>query len=185
MTGRHLIVHSDGAARGNPGPAGAGWVVETLQGELVEEGSAYLGERTNNQAEYEALLHALVAVRPDRETHLEIYSDSELMVRQLDGHYRVKNADLADRHGAALDLLDRSAGVVVRHVSRDENHRADELANRAIDVHLRALQGPVGQTAAGRAPASRTARLEESPGSTGQDARGGTGDGRNARHPSG
>lgn len=185
MTERHLIVHSDGAARGNPGPGGAGWVIETLSGELVEEGSAYLGERTNNQAEYEALLYALAAVRPDHGTYLEIYSDSELMVRQLNGHYRVKNADLADRHGAALDLLDRAAGVVVRHVSRDENRRADELANRAIDVHLRALQGPVGQTAAGRAPAEREARLEESPGSTGQDARGGAGDGRNARHPSG
>ncbi len=185
MTERHFIVHSDGAARGNPGPGGAGWVIETLEGELVEEGSAFLGERTNNQAEYEALLHALAAVRPDRETHLEIYSDSELMVRQLNGQYRVKNADLADRHGAALEALDWAAGVTIRHVSRDENRRADELANRAIDVHLRALQGPVGQTVAGRPPAERVARLEESPGSTGQDARGGTGDGRNARHPSG
>ena len=77
-------------------------MIETLAGELVEEGSAYLGERTNNQAEYEALLHALAAVRPDRRTWLEIYSDSELMVRQLKGQYRVKNADLAERHGSGF-----------------------------------------------------------------------------------
>ncbi len=185
MTERFLILHSDGAARGNPGPAGAGWVIETLEGELVEEGSAYLGERTNNQAEYEALLHALTAAGPDRTTHLEVYCDSELVVRQLNGQYRVKNADLADRHGAVAEILDRAAGVTIRHVRRDENARADELANRAIDVHLKASQGPVGQTVAGRTPAQRVARLEESPGSTGQDARGGTGDGRNARHPSG
>ena len=160
-------------------------MIETLDGKLVEEGSAYLGERTNNQAEYEALLHALAAIRPDRRTWLDIYSDSELMVRQLDGRYRVKNADLAERWAAAREHLESAAEVTVRHVAREENRRADELANRAIDVHLLAVQGPVGQTAAGAGSASRTSSLEESPGSTGQDARGGTGDGRNARHPSG
>jgi probable phosphoglycerate mutase len=160
-------------------------VIETLDGELVEEGSAYLGERTNNQAEYEALLHALAAIRPDRRTWLDIYSDSELMVRQLEGRYRVKNTDLAERWGSAQEYLDRAAEVTLRHVAREENRRADELANQAIDVHLLAVQGPVGQTAAGSGSASRVSSPEESPGSTGQDARGGTGDGRNARHPSG
>ena len=160
-------------------------MIETLDGRLVEEGSAYLGERTNNQAEYEALLHALAAVRPDRRTWLEIYSDSELMVRQLEGRYRVKNVDLAERWGSAREYLEKAAEVTLRHVAREENRRADELANRAIDVHLVAVQGPVGQTVAGPGSASRTPSPEESPGSTGQDARGGTGDGRNARHPSG
>jgi ribonuclease HI len=160
-------------------------VIETLHGELVEEGSAYLGERTNNQAEYEALLHALAAIRPDRRTWLEIYSDSELMVRQLKGQYRVKNADLAERWESAQEYLENAAEVILRHVAREENRRADELANRAIDVHLQAVQGPVGQTVAGSGSASRTPSSEESPGSTGQEARGGTGDGRNARHPSG
>ena len=160
-------------------------MIETLDGQLVGEGSAYLGERTNNQAEYEALLHALVAVRPDSRTWLEIYSDSELMVRQLKGQYRVKNADLAERWGSAQEYLEQAAEVILRHVAREENRRADELANLAIDVHLQAVQGPVGQTVAGTGSASRTPSPEESPGSTGQDARGGTGDGRNARHPSG
>lgn len=160
-------------------------MIETLNGELVEEGSAYLGERTNNQAEYEALLHALAAIRPDSRTWLEIYSDSELMVRQLEGLYRVKNADLAERWGNVQEHLGMAAEVVMRHVAREENRRADELANQAIDVHLLGVQGPVGQTVAGSGSASRAPSPEESPGSTGQDARGGTGDGRNARHPSG
>jgi len=147
---RHsLVIHTDGAARGNPGPAGAGWVVETADGELVEEGCAYLGELTNNQAEYEALLHALRAVDPGPETEIEVRADSELVVRQLTGQYRVKHADLRPRFEAASRALARAAGFQVCHVRREENARADELANRAIDMHFEALREQGGQTVAG------------------------------------
>jgi ribonuclease HI len=176
---RRIVIRTDGAARGNPGPAGAGFVLESPRGKVIREGSIYLGERTNNQAEYDALLHALEAVAPDSETHLEVYSDSELMVRQLNGEYKVKHLDLKDRHGRASWYLLRAASSTVRHVPRGENARADELANQAIEVHLKCTQGTDGQTAAGGSPP------EESPGSTGQDARGGFREGANARHPSG
>lgn len=128
------MIRSDGAARGNPGPAGAGWIIETDDGELIDEGWAYLGVLTNNQAEYEALLRALRSADPDHETELAIYSDSELLVRQLNGDYRVRNAGLKDRFAAVTGVLGRAGSAEVRHVRRGENARADALANRAIDL---------------------------------------------------
>jgi ribonuclease HI len=147
---RHsLVIHTDGAARGNPGPAGAGWVVETSDGELVEEGCAYLGRLTNNQAEYEALLHALRAIDPGPDTDIEVRADSELMVRQLNGEYRVKHADLRPRFEAASRALGKAGAFRVEHVRRNENARADELANRAIDMHFESSREQGGQTVAG------------------------------------
>ena len=131
---RRLVVRTDGAARGNPGPAGAGWVVETAEGSIVAEGCAFLGSLTNNQAEYEALLLGLQAADPDRETEIEVYADSELMVRQLTGEYRVKNEDLKPRWFRALEALERSASWSAHHVPRAENAAADALANQAIDA---------------------------------------------------
>jgi ribonuclease HI len=131
---RRLVIRTDGAARGNPGPAGAGWVIETPDGELVGEGWAYLGILTNNQAEYDALLRALADAAPDADTALEIYSDSELLVRQLNGEYRVKDEGLKDRWHAAMAALRRAGDVHVEHVRRAGNARADALANRAIDL---------------------------------------------------
>lgn len=135
---RRLVIRTDGAARGNPGPAGAGWVIETGEGEVLEEGSAYLGSMTNNQAEYEALLRALASVVPDPDTELEIYSDSELLVRQLNGVYRVRDENLKDRFIAVAQALRRAGRAEVRHLPRGENARADALANRAIDLEARA-----------------------------------------------
>jgi len=123
--------------------------VETSDGELVEEGCAYLGELTNNQAEYEALLHALRAVDPGSETEIEVRADSQLMVRQLNGEYRVKHADLLPRFEAASRALARAADFRVAHVRREENARADELANRAIDMHFESSREQGGQTVAG------------------------------------
>ncbi|HUP19822.1 MAG TPA: ribonuclease HI family protein [Gemmatimonadota bacterium] len=131
---RRLVVRTDGAARGNPGPAGAGWVVETPEGSIVAEGCAYLGSLTNNQAEYEALLRGLAAAAPDRETEIEVYSDSELVVRQLTGEYRVKNEDLRPRWFRAVEALERAASWSAHHVPRAENAAADALANQAIDA---------------------------------------------------
>lgn len=132
---RRLVVRSDGAARGNPGPAGAGWVIETPEGSIVDEGSAYLGRMTNNQAEYEALIRALEAADVDEDTELVVYSDSELLVRQLNGEYRVKSPDLRERFVRASQRLLRAGRATVRHVRREENEAADALANQAIDAH--------------------------------------------------
>jgi ribonuclease HI len=130
---RGLVIRTDGAARGNPGPAGAGWVIETPEGETLAEGCAYLGILTNNQAEYDALLHALAEAELDAETELAVYSDSELLVRQLNGQYRVKDEALRERFHRVAHALRRAGEVTVNHVRRAENARADALANLAID----------------------------------------------------
>jgi len=140
MASRRLVIRTDGAARGNPGPAGAGYVVETPEGALVDEGAIYLGKRTNNQAEYEALLHALEAADPDAGTEIEVYSDSQLMVRQINGEYRVRNGDLRPLYERAMRLLRRSGVWRMEHVRRGENEAADALANQAIDAC--ALENP-------------------------------------------
>jgi len=131
---RRLVIRTDGAARGNPGPAGAGWVIETPDGETVSEGCAYLGVLTNNQAEYDALLHALDDAGLDADTEIAVYSDSELLVRQLNGQYRVKDEALKERFHRVMHALRRAGEVTVDHVRRAENARADALANRAIDL---------------------------------------------------
>ena len=136
MAERRLVLRTDGAARGNPGPAGAGFVIEADDGSVIDSGWVYLGKRTNNQAEYEALICGLEALEPDLPTHLTVYSDSELMVRQLNGEYRVKDPDLKDRFIRASQILLRIGSVSVKHVSRSDNEYADDLANQAIDEHF-------------------------------------------------
>lgn len=132
---RRLVLRTDGAARGNPGPAGAGWVLESPDGAVLADGCAYLGTLTNNQAEYEALLKALEAAAPDGATEIELFSDSELMVRQLNGQYKVRHADLQLRWFRALELLERAASWSAHHVRREDNAAADALANQAIDAY--------------------------------------------------
>ena len=112
-----LVLRTDGAARGNPGPAGAGVVIEDADGAVLREVERYLGSRTNNQAEYEAL-------------------DSELVVRQLAGRYRVKDPALRALYEEAEALIARLPAFAVRHVPRAQNQRADRLANQAIDSAL-------------------------------------------------
>jgi ribonuclease HI len=136
LADHHLVLRTDGAARGNPGPAGAGFIIEGEDGSVVDSGWVYLGKRTNNQAEYEALICGLEALEPDPPAHLTVYSDSELMVRQLNGQYKVKDPDLKDRFIRVSQLLLRIGSVSVEHVSRSDNEHADELANQAIDEHL-------------------------------------------------
>lgn len=132
---RRVVLRTDGAARGNPGPAGAGYVIETPSGTPIDEGHAYLGRLTNNQAEYEALLLGLEAVDPDPGTEVVVYSDSELLVRQLNGEYRVKSPGLRERYRRVRRYLERAGAFVVRHVPREENAEADALANQAIDAY--------------------------------------------------
>jgi ribonuclease HI len=129
-----LVVHFDGGSRGNPGPAGAGVVVEDSQGRAVFEAGFFLGRMTNNMAEYSGLVRGLEAAVRAGAQEVAIFADSELVVRQLNGDYRVKNARLRDFFDAALVLLKTFERWNIKHIPREANHRADELANAAMDA---------------------------------------------------
>jgi ribonuclease HI len=128
-----LVLYTDGASRGNPGPAGAGALILDEDGATVAEKAVYLGEATNNQAEYQALLIGLDAAAMLSPSQLTVRMDSELIVKQLNGQYRVRHRDLVPLHGRARDLMQRFAEIHVVHIPREENARADWLANQAID----------------------------------------------------
>jgi ribonuclease HI len=128
-----LRLFTDGAARGNPGPAGLGMVIEDDQGLRLWGGCRYVGTATNNKAEYLALIDGLrkaAELRPDR---LEVFLDSQLVVEQVSGRYKVRNADLQPLHRQVVTLLKTFPRVTVSHVPRERNRGADALANRAID----------------------------------------------------
>lgn len=135
-----LLIHIDGASRGNPGEAGFGVFVETEAGSLVAELYGYLGRATNNVAEYQALLHALKYALGRGVRRVEILSDSELVVRQVEGTYRVKHPDMVGLHKEALRLISRFEEAKVRHVRREKNRDADRLANQALDTRASKLE---------------------------------------------
>lgn len=136
--GLKLILQSDGASRGNPGPSGAGAILRDTNGAVVREISQYLGLATNNQAEYLALILALEAAISAGVAHLDLRLDSELLVKQLRGEYRVRSLQLQPLFEQAQRLLRRIGSVSIRHVPREQNAAADRLANEAIDRHSRA-----------------------------------------------
>jgi len=123
----------DGAARGNPGPAGCGAVICDEKGAVVRELSRYLGRATNNVAEYEALLMGLEALIELKRNKIIVHSDSQLLVRQLNGEYRVKDEKLQVLHQRARRLLRQFSSCRIVHVRRELNKAADRLANRGID----------------------------------------------------
>jgi ribonuclease HI len=131
---RRLLIHTDGAARGNPGPAGAGAVLrDAADGSLVAEIATYLGERTNNYAEWTAVELALEEALTQGATHVDLRLDSELVARQISGRYRVKHPDLKPIHARVMSRLARLSGYTVGHVPRELNKEADRLSNVAID----------------------------------------------------
>jgi ribonuclease HI len=129
----YLVAHTDGGARGNPGPAGYGVVVHDSQGNKVAGLSEYLGRQTNNFAEYRALLAALEYAIEHESRALKVISDSELLVRQIKGLYRVKDLVLRDLHARACQLISQLEWFEIEHVLRGHNREADELANQAMD----------------------------------------------------
>ena len=130
-----VVAHVDGGARGNPGPAGVGVVVTDEAGAELDRANDYIGEATNNVAEYRAVLLAIERARQLGARALELVNDSELVARQLTGEYRVKNEDLRRLHGQALKALGGFDRWSVRTVRREQNELADELVNDAIDAH--------------------------------------------------
>jgi ribonuclease HI len=128
-----LILYADGGARGNPGPAGAGAFLTDRQGQCLEEIQKFLGETTNNVAEYSALIIGLEAAQRHHPDRLKVYMDSQLVIRQLQGEYKVKQPHLKELHQKALTLLGAFPEVELKYIPREENYEADRLANAAMD----------------------------------------------------
>jgi probable phosphoglycerate mutase len=128
-----IVTYIDGGARGNPGPAGYGVRVEQSDGSLIEEFGESIGVATNNIAEYRALVAALEWARAHGHTAVHVRSDSLLLVQQMHGNFRVKNAGLQPLHAKARQLAHAIGHVTFEHVGRDRNAHADRLANIAMD----------------------------------------------------
>lgn len=133
MATDRVIVYTDGASRGNPGRAAGGVSVCDGGGKEIFSCSKYFGEMTNNQAEYRAFLMGLEQAKRLGAKHIEVRSDSELLVRQINGEYRVKDKHIRPLYEKAQALLREFVSFEVRHVMRDQNPRADRLANLALD----------------------------------------------------
>jgi ribonuclease HI len=128
-----LIIYIDGGSRGNPGPAAAGVVINAKSdGKPVHEAGYYIGNATNNVAEYQGLIRSLQDAKKLGGEHVHIFSDSQLMVRQITGQYRVKSPDLQPLHEQAQMLLLEFSQWEIQHVLREKNTRADELVNIAL-----------------------------------------------------
>lgn len=129
-----LVVNVDGGARGNPGPAAIAAVVRDADGGVICEASETIGRATNNVAEYRALIMGIERAHELGATELELVGDSELVVKQVRGEYRVKDAGLKPLHSAAQTALGHFAEWTIRHVKRDQNADADALVNQALDA---------------------------------------------------
>lgn len=129
----YLIAYTDGGARGNPGPAGFGVVIQDESGHKVAGLSQYLGHQTNNVAEYQGLIAALEYAVEHAPRALKVISDSELLVKQIRGEYKVKNPTLQDLHARAKQLIRQLEWFSIQHVLRGHNAEADRLANDAMD----------------------------------------------------
>ncbi len=132
MDVKRVIIHADGVSRGNPGPAAIGATIEDEGGRLVASISQRIGRTTNNQAEYRALIAALKEALKLGVSEAGIHLDSELVVKQVTGRYRVKNTALKPLYSEVKRLLGRLRGFTVTHVPRQQNREADKLANSAF-----------------------------------------------------
>jgi ribonuclease HI len=148
----YLIAYIDGGARGNPGPAGYGVFLKDQSGKKVAELSEYLGHQTNNYAEYSGLLAALQYAIQNNHKALKVISDSELMVKQIRGQYKVRNLALLELHRRAQELIRKLEWFSIQHVLRAQNREADGLANAAMDRGMGRASAP---ETSGPSPASR------------------------------
>lgn len=160
----YLVAHSDGGARGNPGPAGYGVVVQDQSGKKVAQLSEYLGHQTNNFAEYQGLIAALEYAIQHGPKALKLISDSELLVRQIKGIYKVKNPVLQDLHGRAKELIAQLEWFDIGHALREHNTEADRLANAAMDKGMGRSVASVAATGEreiqGKAPGANAQEFE-------------------------
>ena len=134
-----IIAHIDGGSRGNPGPAAYGVAIKTPQGQPVKAFAKFLGETTNNFAEYQGLLAALEYALSHGYPRLRVLTDSELLARQISGSYKVRSPDLKPLHDKAQAMIARLESFSIRHVYREQNREADRLANEAMDEAERGI----------------------------------------------
>lgn len=127
-----VVVYCDGGSRGNPGPSAAGAVIKTTEGEIIEEIGEYLGEQTNNYAEYSAVVAALKKLRELQIMSADFYLDSQLVVRQINGQYKVKNANIKPLYLQIIGLLE-GMNTTFTHVYRADNTEADAMVNQVLD----------------------------------------------------
>src|SRR5271154_596527 len=151
-----ISAHCDGGARGNPGPAGYGALIQSTDGAVIAELSEFLGLRTNNFAEYSGLLGCLDFALKNGYRKLRVVSDSELMVKQIQGKYQVKSPDLKPLYDEAKRRIAQLDGFEISHALRHKNKDADRLANEAMDRGMR-------KPGAATAPAARTASASTPP----------------------
>ena len=137
-----IVAHIDGGSRGNPGPAASAFVLSDSEGNRLRTKAVVLGRATNNVAEYTGLIRAIEAAREMGAEELTVWSDSELLVRQINGQYKVKSELIAPLFQQAIDLLGQFKSWKVRHVAREENKEADRLVNQALDLG-RDVEGPL------------------------------------------
>jgi ribonuclease HI len=128
-----VTVNVDGGARGNPGPAAIGVVLRDGEGEVLEERGERIGRATNNVAEYRALLRGIELAAAHGATELELIGDSELVVRQVEGRYKVKDAGMREMHAEVKRALEGFESWTIRHVRRESNAEADRLVNEVLD----------------------------------------------------
>ena len=129
-----IEIYVDGGSRGNPGPSGVGVVILDANGKRLKEVSKYIGEATNNIAEYNALLYGLEEALMLRVDEIVVNLDSELVAKQLTGDYRVKDSILKPLFERAMNMLNSFKGFEIRHIEREKNKEADKLVNRAINL---------------------------------------------------
>lgn len=134
MKNKRLEIYIDGGARGNPGPAGVGVVVLDESGKRIKDVSKYIGEATNNIAEYNALLYGLEEALILRADEIKINLDSELVAKQITGEYRVKDSNIKPLFERALNMLKSFKNFEVNHIDRSKNKEADKLVNKAINL---------------------------------------------------
>lgn len=136
-----FTIHADGGARGNPGPAGSGAIVYDAKRETILEVSEYLGETTNNVAEYTAIIRALAGLADalgerSKQAEVLVEMDSQLVVKQMRGEYKIKHPNMKPLAAQVKMLVPRFGSVVFKHIPREENADADALANAAMDRGL-------------------------------------------------
>jgi ribonuclease HI len=141
-----IVANIDGGSRGNPGPAAYGVVIKTAEGKAVAEIAKFIGETTNNFAEYQGLLAALEYSLSHGYSRLRVLTDSELMAHQIAGRYKVRSPDLKPLHAQAQAMIARLESFSIQHVYREQNREADRLVNQAMDNQERGIELPPAST---------------------------------------
>ena len=134
MKNKEMVLYTDGCCRGNPGPAGIGVVIKDSRKKTLKELSEYIGEATNNIAEYSALIRGLKAAGEMGAEEIKVVMDSELVVRQISGEYRVKDEGMKELFRHTLEILKDFKSFEIKHIDREKNKEADKLANKAINL---------------------------------------------------